>query len=154
MCEENKAVVGRLINEVLLGGDLGVVAQIVAPDYRPHDPSNPGRPGGVEGVRAFAAMFHTGLSEREYLVEGMIADGDLVMHRWTMKGVHTGDFLGLAPTRKRIGVTRMDAFRVVAGKIAESWAAPDALGMLQQLGVLPPLADMSSGSPEGASGQP
>lgn len=125
---------------MLLGGDLGVVDAIFAPDYQAHDPSNPNRPGGIEGARSFAAMFHSGLSEREYLVEGMISEGDLVMYRWTLKGLHTGNFLGIPPTGRRISVIGMDALRVVAGKIVESWAAPDTLGMLQQLGVLPPFA--------------
>lgn len=137
---EEKAVVWRLINEVLLGGNLGVVDEIFAPDYQAHDPSNPSRPGGIEGARAFVAMFHSGLSERDYLVEGMISEDDLVMYRWTLKGLHSGNFMGIPPTGNRISVTGMDAVRVVAGKIVESWAAPDALGMLQQLGVLPSFA--------------
>jgi predicted ester cyclase len=150
MCAENKAVVWRLINEVLLGGDLDVVAEIFAPDYRPHDPNNPNRPGGIPGAQAFAAMFQSGLSDRDYVVAGLIGEGDLVMYRWTLKGVHTGNFMGIAPTNKRISVTGMDALRLVDGKIVESWDAPDALGLLQQLGVLPPLADIGSRTPEKA----
>jgi steroid delta-isomerase-like uncharacterized protein len=144
MVHENKAIVWRLINEVLLGGRLGVVAEIFAPDYQAHDPSNPDRPGGIEGARAFAAMFQSGLSEQDYRVEDMIGEGSLVTYRWALSGRHTGTFMGVPPTGRAISITGIDAIRIANAKIAESWTAADALGLLRQLGVLPPPAAADS----------
>ena len=132
----NKAVVRRLVEEVLLGGQLDLVDQIFDPAYVVHDPSNPSRPGGIEGARMFLSMFHTGMSDQRYLVEDMIAEDDLVMYRWTLSGRQTGPFMGLPPSGRSFSITGIDAFRLRDGKIVESWAAADALSMLVQLGVV------------------
>lgn len=139
MSEANKAVVQRLIDEVLLKGNLDAVGEIIAPEYVVHDPSNPNRPGGIEGLKMFVGMFQAGLSDFEYVVEDMIGEHDLVSYRWTMRATHSGPFMNIPPTGNRIVITGMDMFRVKQGKIVESWAFADALGMLQQLGVLPPM---------------
>src|SRR5574341_287051 len=145
MSAANKAVVQRLIDDVLLGGKLDRIEEIIDPSHIVHDPSNPNRPGGIEGLKMFTSMFQAGLSDFEYHVEDMIAENDLVSYRWAMRARHTGPFMGIPPTGSRIAVTGMDMFRLKNGKIVESWAFADALGMLQQLGVLPPMG----GPPQG-----
>jgi steroid delta-isomerase-like uncharacterized protein len=104
-----------------------------------HDPSNPGRAGGLEGAKQFITGFQGGLSSFEYNVEDMLAEGDEVVYRWTMRAVHSGPFMGIPPTGNRLSITGIDMFRLADGKIAESWVVADALGMLQQLGVIPPM---------------
>jgi len=136
---KNKAVIRKFVDEVLVGGNLSLVEEVFDPGYVAHDPSNPWRQGGLEGARAFLGEFHKGLSDRAYIVEDMIEEGDLVMYRWTMRGRQTGPFMGIPPTGRSIEITGMDAFRLRNGKIVESWVAADALKMLQQLGILPPL---------------
>lgn len=137
MTVENKAVIRRIVDEVLTGGNLDLVDELFAPEYVPHDPSNPARPGGIEGAKQFAGMLHTGLSGVRYTVVEMVAEGDKVMYRWTLEGRHTGPFMGIPPTGRSIKISGIDAFRLDKGRIVESWVAADAMGMLQQLGVIP-----------------
>jgi steroid delta-isomerase-like uncharacterized protein len=139
MLDRNKEIIRTLAEDVIHRGDLDRVAEFFAPEYAPHDPSNPGRRGGVEGAREFIGMLHAGLGDVRYSIEGLTAEADRVVYRWTLQGTHTGVFMGIPPSGRTIRVTGMDMFRLADGKIVESWASADALGMLQQLGVLPPL---------------
>jgi steroid delta-isomerase-like uncharacterized protein len=133
----NKARIRQFVDEVLVGGDLALVDELFAPSYVVHDPSNPGRAGGIAGARAFVTLLHQGLSERAYVVEDMLAEGDRVVYRWTLRGRHTGLLMGLPPTGRDIAISGIDLFRLEHDKIIESWALADALGLLQQLGVIP-----------------
>lgn len=67
----------------------------------------------------------------------VIAEGDKVVDRWTMRATHTGPFMNMPPTGKQVTFTGMDIARVENGKIVEYWHQQDGLGLLQQLGVIP-----------------
>ena len=71
------------------------------------------------------------------MLEDMIAEGDKVAVRFTLRGTHGGDLMGIPPTGKPVAVTGIDINRIADGKIAERWANFDALGLMQQLGVIP-----------------
>lgn len=159
MLERNKQIIRTLADDVIHHGNLDRVAELFAPNYAPHDPSNPSRRGGVEGAREFIAMFHAGLSDIRYSIAGLTAEDDRVVYRWTLQGIHTGVLMGIPPSGRVIRVMGMDMFRLANGKIVESWASADTLGMLQQLGALPPFgpppvvlvgSPPSSGRPAGA----
>lgn len=138
--EENKRIIRRLVDEVLNGGDLALIDELFDPAYLPYDTSNPGRGGGIAGAREFIAPLHqAGLTDVRYLVEGLMAEGDLVAYRWTLHFVHTGPLMGIPATGRPVSITGADIFHLADGRIVESWVYPDALGMLQQLGVLPPM---------------
>jgi predicted ester cyclase len=70
-------------------------------------------------------------------VEDLVAEGDKVAARVTVRGTHRGAFLGLAPTGKAVTQTGIDIVRVAGGKAVERWGSFDELGLLQQLGALP-----------------
>jgi len=57
--------------------------------------------------------------------------------RWTYRGTHKSELMGIAPTGKQVTVTGICIDRIVGGKIAEEWGEMDNLGMMQQLGVVP-----------------
>ncbi len=136
--EEHKAIVRRLAEEVIQGGNLDLIPALFAPDYVPHDPSNPTRRGGIEGARDFIAQLQEGVTDVRYTIEDLIAEGDKVMYRWTLSFRHTGPMMGIPPTGNSVSFGGVDIFRLAGGKIAESWVYADALGMLRQFGVLPP----------------
>ena len=69
--------------------------------------------------------------------EDEIAEGDKVASRYTFRGTHQGELMGISPTGKQVTVTGMIINRIVNGKSEEGWLNFDALGMLQQLGVIP-----------------
>jgi len=72
-----------------------------------------------------------------YTIEDMIAEGDKVVVRLTFSGTHRGEFMGVAPTNKRVTTTAIFIQRIVSGKLVEEWSNADLLGFFQQLGVIP-----------------
>ena len=80
----------------------------------------------------------TALPETHVTVEDMIAEEDKVVVRLSMSVTQHGAFLGLPPTGKHVTFTGIDIIRIAGGKLVERWAETDMLGLLQQLGVVPP----------------
>jgi len=70
--------------------------------------------------------------------EDLIAEGDRVVSRFTIRGTHKGVLMGIAPTNKPVTVTGIVIYRIVDGKVVEQWENINFLGMMQQLGVFPP----------------
>jgi steroid delta-isomerase-like uncharacterized protein len=67
----------------------------------------------------------------------MTVQEDRAAGYYTLTGTHTGDFMGIPATGRRISVTGVNLFRVRDGKIVEEWVSNDSLGMMQQLGLVP-----------------
>jgi predicted ester cyclase len=82
-------------------------------------------------------VFRDAFPDLRFTAEDIIAEGDKVAARYTMRGTHQGEFMGVAPTGNRIEVTGIDIVRFEGGKMVEHWANSDELGMMQQLGVIP-----------------
>ena len=135
--EENKAVLRRLYEEVWSQGNLATVDELLAADYVLHDPAHLVR--GPEGFKAYVSAFRAAFPDLHAKVEDQIAEGDMAAMRFTARGTHKGEFQGIPPTGKQITLSGINIQRFVDGKIAENWVSLDALGMLQQLGVIPPM---------------
>lgn len=73
------------------------------------------------------------------MIEDIIAEGETVMARWSWRGTHKGDLSGIAPTKKHITISGISIARFANGKMVEGWSNWDALGLMQQLGVVPEL---------------
>jgi predicted ester cyclase len=75
----------------------------------------------------------------EYRLEAneMVAEGDLVSVRGTVRGVHRGPFQGVPPTGKDLTFGLFITYRIAGGKIVEHWMLTDNLAMMQQLGMMP-----------------
>jgi predicted ester cyclase len=82
-------------------------------------------------------MFLTAFPDLHFTVEDMIAEGDKVVARITMSGTQQGAFMGIPPTGKHVAFTAIDINRIAGGKSVEHWWEMDALGLMQQLGVVP-----------------
>jgi steroid delta-isomerase-like uncharacterized protein len=132
--EENKALYRRWFEEVVTGGDLELADGLLASDYVMHFPGSPA-PVDREGHKQLLLMFRTGFPDWNEMVEDVIAEGDKVVIRVTGRGTHEGEFQGIPPTGNQVSVTGVGIGRIEEGRIAESWAEYDALGMMQQLGV-------------------
>ena len=140
MSEQNKAVVRRWIAG-LNAGDLDVADEIYAPDFVMHDPGNPDRLLGPEGTKQGFAAFLAAFPDLHVTIDDIIAEGDKVVWRVSLTGTHKGEFLGIAPTGKQITNTGITIVRMVDGKFVEGWQNGDDLGMLQQIGAIPPLGE-------------
>lgn len=84
-------------------------------------------------------MSRGGAPDLRFTIEQEVAEGDAVVSRWTAKGTNSGPLMGIPPTGKVITMAGINIFRIANGKITEDRTAEDTLGLLQQLGVVPPL---------------
>lgn len=136
MSEENKALVRRSFEEVWNDKNLDAIDEIVAADVVNHL-APPGLPEGAEGNKAFVGMYLSAFPDTKMTIEDMLAIGDKVVTRWVATGTHEGELMGIPPTGKHVTVTGIGIDRISGGRIVESWGEFDALGMMQQLGVVP-----------------
>jgi steroid delta-isomerase-like uncharacterized protein len=140
MSEQNKAIVRRLIEEVWNKGNLSVADELFAPNYQHHDASTLDFGRGPESEKKRATLYRTAFPDIRLTIEDIIAEGETVMTRWSCQGTHKGDLSGIAPTGKQITISGVTIARLANGKMAEGWVNWDALGLMQQLGVVPELA--------------
>jgi predicted ester cyclase len=82
-------------------------------------------------------MYRGAFPDGRTTVEAVIAEGDKVVHRWTFRGTHRGELMGIPLTDNQVTITGTTLDRVSGGKMEEEWNNFDQLGMLQQLGVAP-----------------
>jgi len=134
--EENKDIVRRFWG-VWEQGNIGLVDELLAPDYVNHSPGIPGQPEGREGVKAVVSMFRSGMPDLEVQIDDMIAEDDKVVVRYTIEGTHEGDLFGVPPTGRRVSIESITIERVSEGKIREHRRITDTLAMMQQLGAIP-----------------
>ena len=138
MLKENKDWPRRFMDEVYNKGNVEFIDEVVAPNYVVHDPNSPeGMSGGVEGAKQFVEMYRAAFPDTQMTVEHLIAEGDKVVTRWTARGTHQGELLGMAPSGNRVEVTGISIDRIEGGKFVESWSTYDTLGMMQQIGAVP-----------------
>jgi predicted ester cyclase len=137
--EQNKAIVRRLLEEPWKG-DLRVVDELVDRKYVGYDPSIPEPLRGPDGFKENIATYRAAYSDARITVDEQIAEGDMVATRWTGRGKHDGDLMGIAPTGKQVKVSGLTLSRLANGKVIEEYTNWDTFGMMQQLGVVPELA--------------
>ena len=137
MSAENKALARRLVEEAFNAGRLEVVDELVASDFVEHDPSLTEEVRGPAGVKELIASYRAAFPDIRVTIEDQIADGDYVVSRWSAKGTHQGELMGMSATGKQATVTGITIDRIVDGRIAESWDNWDTLGLMQQLGAIP-----------------
>ena len=138
--EETKAIARRAyeaFNEGFRTGNLTLLDAVIDADIIDHNPT-PGQGPGLGGVKQAFSAFAAAFPNPHFTIEDMIAEGDKVASRVTLSATHQGDFQGIPPTGKQVIQTGIDILRVAGGKIVERWGEFDNLGLLQQLGVLPP----------------
>ncbi len=135
--EDNKALVRRGI-EALNRGNMSEISgtwdELYVPDFLRHDPT-----GGIrsrEDYKQFLTGFQAAIPG-QFTIEDLIAEGEKVVLRYTFHGTHQGQWRGLPPTGKSVTFTGIFIYRIVDGKIVEGWENADALGLVQQLGLLP-----------------
>ena len=91
----------------------------------------------ILGLSALYLLLFAAFPDIQYTVEALLAEGDKVVVRWTARGTHTGELMGIPPTGKQVTVTGVNIGRVANGRIVEEWGEFDMMGMMQQLGVVP-----------------
>ncbi len=128
-------VVRRGYEEGWNRGRIEVLNEILAPDFRAHDPSVPGGEVGRNGVVAAFQAIRSAFPDSQREVCDYVGAGDRIAVRWRVTGTHLGPFNGMPPTGRAVDVTGITMYRIVDDRIAEEWVSMDNLGLLRQLGV-------------------
>jgi len=144
----NKAVYERMVNEVVNKGNFDIIPELFHPDYVDHV-APPGSTPGIGGVQEIFTMFRSGFPDVKFNIDQMVGEGDYVATLVHGEGTQTGEFVGIPPSGKHAVWRSVGFFRVEDGKIREHWGIPDLLGLLIQIGVIPPPdAESAKGSVE------
>ena len=136
--KENKALIRRYF-EVMdrPNASADMLDEFIDPDIVVHN-APPGSPTDLEGLKRQFIMFQTS-TPGYHTVDVLVAEGDMVAGKITGHGTHEGELLGIPRTGKKIQMSGIVIWRIKKGKIVEHWGQNDTLGLLQQLGALPPL---------------
>jgi steroid delta-isomerase-like uncharacterized protein len=136
--EQSKTIVRRAFEEPWKG-NLEVIDELIATDYIGHDPANPEPLHGPSGVKEFISTYRAAFPDARITVEQQLAEGDLVATRWTGRGTHEGELMGITATGKHVTVSGLTISRLEGGKIVEEFQNWDTFGLMQQLGAVPAL---------------
>jgi steroid delta-isomerase-like uncharacterized protein len=134
---ENKAIVRRLYEEVWNKRRVELVDELMSPSHAMHDNHLPDSGVGPEAYKRNVARFVTSFPDLRFNVEDMLAENDKVAVGWTISGTHKGEFRGISPTGKKVSIEGITIHHIADGKIMDSYANADYLGLMQQLGVAP-----------------
>lgn len=145
MLADNKSIVRRLYEEVWNNRRPEVANEIISPSHAMHDNHQPDPGIGPEAYNRNVTRFVAAFPDLRFTVEDMVAENDKVVAFWTISGTHKGEFRGIPATNKKVSIEGITINHVAGGKIMDSFANWDALGLMQQLGVVPHL-----GQPKGA----
>ncbi|MFI8793722.1 ester cyclase [Streptomyces sp. NPDC055105] len=146
--ERNKATFRRLQEEVIVKGRVELVEEIFAPDFTtlragtadlmisqnrpPYPQSGTAHERFISGRQRMTEA----LSDQERTIEAIGGEGDTVWARWRISAVHSGEYLGVPPTGKRLEYTEVGFLRFDAdGRIAEGWFLCDEVNIARQLGL-------------------
>ena len=129
--EDNKALARRGFEETMNQRNLAVLDELHVPDFVFHAASRTIQ--GREPFNQFLSTLLTAFPDVHLTIEDMIGEGDRVVIRYTYRGTHKGDLMGIPPTGKQVAVTGISIMRVANGKILEEWINSD---LMQQIGVV------------------
>jgi predicted ester cyclase len=139
--EANKVLVQRLYTAFDTGG-VDLLDDIVAPNFRDHDPM-PGQVAGLAGLKQAVGLFRAAFPDGDLTAEEMISEGDKVVVEVRIRGTHSGEFLGISPTGQAVTAEGVETYRIAHGKIVEGWS---------RFGPLMPVSDETPVPDSGSEG--
>ena len=131
---DNKAIASRFFDEVINQRKLDVLDEIAHSNVKGHISD------GVMSREEWKKILEMGLNafaDHHQTVHDWIVEGDKVVARWTVEGTHTGIYVGIPSTGRRMKATGIEIFRIENGKIVEEWCNLDFYGVVRQLGAVP-----------------
>ena len=116
----------------------------MAPDWVAHSGAEDIQ--GPEGAKQFVTQYRDAFPDVNVTIEHQIAEVDMVLTHWRVKGINTGPFMGMPATGKPMDVRGMDLVRFENGRMKETWGLFDFAGMMYQLGMIEPPGPTSEGA--------
>ena len=139
-----KVIVRRLYEDVWNRRKLDVVSDLFSPSHALRDNNSSGSSVGPEAYKVQVAMYLAAFPDLRFLVEDTVHEKDKLVASWTISGTHTGEFMGIRPTHKKVSIEGITIHYLANGKIIDSNISWDALGLMRQLGAFPVLAKPKS----------
>ena len=133
---EQQAIVERMFDEIINGGDLDVADELFAPDYVDHGPM--GEMRGVEAFKDVVRLWRSGVPDVHCSVENWFESGEMAAWNVRVTGTHSGDMMGIAATGRSFEYVTPNIGRFADGKAAEHWADQGMFQFLTQIGALAP----------------
>ena len=137
MAAETKKLVMNRFLEFINTASEKLAQELISPSAVFHVPGRTEPMRGPAGYLAIIGMMRGGFPDIQWTLEEMVAEGDKIAARFTMRGTHRGTFFGIPPTGKTISVQAMNIYRLSGGQFVEEHGQPDMLGLLQQIGAVP-----------------
>ena len=134
---DNAAIVREFIDRVLNQGEIEETGRYFWEDVVEEVPM-PGQGPGLKGLQDVLRGMKAGFPDIHWKVEEQMSEGDRVMTRFVWTGTHRGPFLGIPPTGRHVSVWGVVIDRLVDGRIKQTRIIMDTLGLMGQLGVIPP----------------
>jgi steroid delta-isomerase-like uncharacterized protein len=134
--ETNRRLMHRFVEFINTASE-PLATELIAPNAIFYVPGRPESLRGPAGYLTIIGMMRGGFPDIQWTLEEMVAEGDKVAARFTMRGTHQGPFFGVPATGKSMKVQAMNFYRFSQGQIVEEYGQPDMLGLLQQIGAVP-----------------
>jgi len=135
--QNNSAIVRRFIEETINQGQIDSAVQFAWEDVVEQVPF-PGQGPGLEGLKDVLRGMRAAFPDLYFSIDEQIAEGDKVVTRFEWTGTHRGEFLGVTATGRSVKVWGMVIDRLQSGRIKDTRIIMDMLGLMMQLGMLPP----------------
>jgi steroid delta-isomerase-like uncharacterized protein len=135
--QASPSIVRRIYDQAFNQGNLAIIDELVSVDVAAHMGSW-GLPANRLGLKQMIASLRSAFPDLHCTVEDEISEGEKLASHWTMRGTHKGFFMGSQPTGRLINVQGLIFAHTADGRIVEGWILIDQMGMLQQLGMVPP----------------
>lgn len=132
----NREISRRVFEEVWNDKNLDAIDELIANDYLHHDPQSPPVSRGAAAYKGFVTYYLSAFPDLRFTLEEELSDEDTVVTRWTATGTHNGTLYGVPGSGRQFSVTGITIARIRNGKAVESWNNWDALGLMQQLGIV------------------
>lgn len=136
MSEQYKTAAQDLIEKGFNHKDVSAFEAFFSANLKDHA-LPPGVPEGFEGRKMFYSAMLAAFSDMQVRVEDMFEEGDKLVTRWSARGTHDGDMMGIPPTGKEISIGGIAIDRFENNQSVEHWEVFDQVGLMQQLGVIP-----------------
>lgn len=138
--EANCTLVRRFIDEIFNAGNFDAADEILEPNYTHHDPTTQEFGSGIEGFKRLIAYYREAFPDLEITLDDQFAAGDRVVDRWTGRGTHEGELMGVPATGRPVTASGISIHRIEGDRIAETWNNYDAAGVLRQVGAITGIA--------------
>jgi steroid delta-isomerase-like uncharacterized protein len=139
MPTDNKAIVRRFYEEVWNKRRLEVVDELISPSHALNDPLASDSQVGPKLYKQRVVELTASFPDLRFTIEDIITEKGKSAVCWTFSGTHKGEFRDIPATGKKVSVEGITIHHVTNGKILDSYARWDALGLMRQLGDVPPL---------------